>query len=409
MPPSPPPRVIERALLGYVLVVIAVLTLSPFRFAWPMHWRIDWWNDIGDMPNNLLLFLPVGYFFRLTLPRSQAWATGLALLFGATVSTLIETAQLFLPARGSSIADIVSNTSGAAVGAVLCAAVRRRFDRTLPSVLTLEHPLLNLVYLTLPLMWLTGIGVERDPARVWLLAPLGAMGALTLSGLWRYRFSAAAHLPRPALAVAVLGWFLFGAVTGLRFAPLVVAQCAAGIFLLTLLRLFVQRGPRPAERRFEHLVLLTVWPCYLAYLAMLVLWPHHAAFEPFDLAFGYPERSFDREYTLRIAEQLGALTLLGYLLAETFGRSTRSSRALLACNVALGALCALLMEVGHGFLPFDRASVARWLLGTIGSAFGVTLYAAQMSVMQLLRGGPTNVPTGAEPHSRGSALNDSSR
>lgn len=406
---SSPHRVIERALLGYVLVVIAVLTLSPFRFAWPAQWRVSFWGDVSDMPLNILLFLPVGYFFRLSLAREQRWAVPLALLFGTALSALVETTQLFLPARLCSLADVIGNGAGAGAGAVLCVAVRRRFDRTLPSVLTLEHPLLNLVYLTVPLMWLTGIGVEREPARVWLLAPLGAMGALTLSGLWRYRFSAAAHLPRPALAGAVLGWFLFGSVTGVRFAPLVVAQCAAGIFLLTLLRLFVQRGPRPAERRFEHLVLLTVWPCYLAYLAMLVLWPHHAPFEPFDLAFGYPERSFDRDFTLRIAEQLGALTLLGYLLAETFGRSTLSSRALLACNVALGALCALLMEVGHGFLPFDRASVARWLLGTIGSAFGVTLYAAQMSVMQLLRGGPTNVPTGAGLHSRGSALNDSSR
>lgn len=402
-------RVIERALLGYVLVVIAVLTLSPFRFAWPAQWHVSFWGDVGDMPRNVLLFLPVGYFLRLSLAREQRWVVPLALAFGTCLSALVETAQLFLPARGCSLADVIANGTGAAAGAVLCAAVRRRLDRTLPAVLTLEHPLLNLVYLTVPLMWLTGIGVERESARVWLLAPLGAMGALTLSGLWRYRFSAAADLPRPALAGAVLGWFLFGAVTGLRFAPLVVAQCAAGIFLLTLLRLFVQRGPRPMERRFEHLVLLTVWPCYLTYLAMLVFWPHSEPFLPFDLAFGYPERSFDREFTLRIAEQLGALTLLGYLLAETFGRSALAPRLLLARNVALGALVALLMEVGHGFLPFDRASVARWLLGTTGSAFGVMLYAAQMSVMQVLRGGPPASRADAAVQRSGSALNDSSR
>ena len=79
------------------------------------------------------------------------------------------------------------------------------------------------------------------------------MGALTLSGLWRHRFVVAADIRRPAPAFAVLGWFLFGAVTG----------------------------------------------------------PNHGA---------------------------------------------------------------LLVEIGHGFLPGDRASLWRWALG---AGFGVTLYAAQ--------------------------------
>lgn len=377
--------VIERALLGYTVVVVALLTLSPFRFAWPETWEISWWSDRGDAPANFLLFLPVGYFFRLALPRRYPRAILSAWLFGTGISVIFETVQWFLPSRVTSLFDVLGNGLGGAAGAILCNAVRRRLDRTLPAVLTLEHPLLNLVYLTLPLMWLAGVGIEATPARVWLLAPLGAVGALTLTGLWRYRLAGAA-IPRPALAFAVLGWFLFGAVAALPLAPHIVAQSAAAVFALTFMLLYV-RGPvwRPRDR-FEHKVLATLWPWYIAYLLMLVLWPHTGPFMAFDFALGYPEYGFDRAFTIRIAEQMGALTLFGYLLAESCGRSEDAHRTQVVRNIAISAACALILEILHGFLAGDRASIARWLLGTMAAGFGVMLYMAQLNVVVVLRG-----------------------
>ena len=381
--------VIESALLGYVLMVVAVLTLSPFRFEWPPSWQMGWWGDMGDAPANALLYLPVGYFLRLALPRATPRPVLCALLFGAALGVATETLQLFLPDRLSSLSDAFGNALGSAAGAVLCGAVRRRFERTLPAVLTLEHPLLNLVYLTVPLMWLTGVGVEAEPARVWLLAPLGAIGAVTLTGLWRYRFKLAADLPRPALALAVLAWFLFGAVTGLAHAPLVVAQCALGIFTLTLVLLYQTRPPSNPERRFERKVLAGVWPLFCIYLVLLVWCPLPT---PFDFAFGYPELIFDRDFTLRIAEQLGALSLLGYLLAQSFGRSFAPGPQLCLRNLLCCAMCALLLELAHGLVPGDRASIVRWMLGCASAAFGVLLYATQLSVLRMILSGRQSDP-----------------
>jgi len=386
MPSSLRQGVIEFALLGYVLMVVALLTLSPFRFAWPTTWEVSWWGDVGDAPANALLYLPVGYFLRLALPRTTARAVLYALLFGATLGITTETLQLFLPTRLSSLSDVLGNAFGAGAGAVLCGAVRRRFDRTLPAALTLEHPLLNLVYLTVPLMWLTGVGVDAEPARVWLLAPLGGMGAVILTGLWRYRFAVAADLPRPALALAVLTWFLFGALTGLAYGPLVVAQCAVGIFVLTMLLLYRARLTDKPERRFEHKVLIGVWPFFTCYLVMLVWWPYPAPFVPFDFAFGYPELIFNRDYTIRIAEQLGALTLLGYLLAESHGRSVLPPQQLIRRNMLRCAIWALFLELAHGLMPNDRASFTRWAMSSAAGGFGVMLYATQLSVMRILRG-----------------------
>jgi glycopeptide antibiotics resistance protein len=378
--------IIERALLGYVLVVVGLLTLAPFRFAWPAEWGISWSGDRADAPANFLFFLPVGYFFRLALPRHSPHAILSALLFGSGISFAIEFLQLFLPARGTSVFDLLGNGLGGAAGAVLCDAVRRRLDRALPIMLTLEHPLLNLVYLSLPLMWLAGVGVEATPARVWLLLPLGAAGTLTLAGLWRYRFAGATTLPRSVLIFAVMAWFLFGAVAGLNIAPLIVARCAIAILAFILVLLFLRGALNQPRGRFEHKVLATVWPCYLVYLLMLVLWPHHHSFVAFDFALGYPEYGFDRAFTIRIAEQLGALTLFGYLVAESFGRSVLSRRVIVARNVAFSAVCALILEILHGFLPGDRASIARFLLGVIAAGFGVMLYVAQLNVVHVLRG-----------------------
>jgi len=58
-------RLVERAVLAYGLMFVAVLTLSPMNFAWPPVWRIAWWSDWRDVPVNMLFFVPMGYLFLL--------------------------------------------------------------------------------------------------------------------------------------------------------------------------------------------------------------------------------------------------------------------------------------------------------------------------------------------------------
>ena len=382
----PPYRfAVERALLGYIVVFELLLTLSPFHFAWPALWRIAWWSDWRDFPANVLLFVPVGYFFILTLAPTHPRRLAYALLFGTAFSTVIEALQLFLPARVTALTDVLGNGLGAVAGAVLCNAVRRRLRRRLPSALTLEHPLLNVVYLMVPLMWLAGIELGASPQHVWLVAPLGAVGALTLTGLWRYRFAAAAGLPRPLVALMVLAWFLIGATTALISAPLVVTQCAVGVTALALAVLYLPRPPDPAPRRFEYKVLAAIWPVYLVYLLLQVVTPP-ISFGAFHAQLGYPLFGFDRHIAVRVAEQIAALTLCGYLVAESCGRSRLAAPWLIVRNIALAITVALALELCHGFVPFDRASVMRWALSSLGSAFGAALYAAQMNVVQVLRG-----------------------
>lgn len=168
---------IRLTLLAYVLVVLAVLTLAPFRFAWPTQWVVSWWGDVGDLPNNILLFVPLGFIFGLLRQRTSKRAAVLrALLFAAVAGLAIETSQLFLEARLSSLLDVIGNVSGSVLGALMCAALRVQMDRRMPGVLTLDLPLINLLYLLLPLMWLAGTGIGADRLRLWVLLPLAVTG-----------------------------------------------------------------------------------------------------------------------------------------------------------------------------------------------------------------------------------------
>ncbi|AYF98956.1 VanZ family protein [Protaetiibacter intestinalis] len=82
---------------------------------------------------NIAMFVPFGVL-AMTAFRMRVWSTTLA---GLATSALIEGVQLFLPTRYSTVSDLVANTAGALVGALLVAAVRRsrtRRSQQLPSV-----------------------------------------------------------------------------------------------------------------------------------------------------------------------------------------------------------------------------------------------------------------------------------
>lgn len=81
---------------------------------------------------NILLFVPFGVILTLRLPR-RLWF--FSVVIAAAVSGAVELAQgVFLPQRVPALSDIVANTSGAFLGALLVLfvwAVRRRRTRRL--------------------------------------------------------------------------------------------------------------------------------------------------------------------------------------------------------------------------------------------------------------------------------------
>lgn len=117
------------------LSAVAVLTLQPLGgsgFDAPRAAILSPTSRIGrrDALDNLVLFLPVGFFAALwwrSTSRPVVWAAGLAF----TVSFAIEITQMVLPInRAASIHDVMFNTLGGLVGAMVGMLVVRMVRRS---------------------------------------------------------------------------------------------------------------------------------------------------------------------------------------------------------------------------------------------------------------------------------------
>lgn len=95
----------ERASVGFLETVLR-LTAE----------QADAFRAVVDLAGNVAVFVPLG------LIVAAAWRSpALGLLAGLAVSGGCELVQLFEPGRVSSLVDVLTNTTGAALGAALLA------------------------------------------------------------------------------------------------------------------------------------------------------------------------------------------------------------------------------------------------------------------------------------------------
>lgn len=103
-------------LAGWSAVFLAV-GLRPYRFRYPDRFVIYLWPTPINGPLNFLCFLPFGVLLsQLSFLRSPIVV---ATVYCFLLSLCVETAQLFLPRRYASIADVTLNTLGGFFGAAL--------------------------------------------------------------------------------------------------------------------------------------------------------------------------------------------------------------------------------------------------------------------------------------------------
>lgn len=335
-PPSTPPYAptgakLGNAVLGYLVVVVLVVTLAPFEFRVPdgihlTYWTSDSrWHGVFDPIANVALFAPLGFLYALTratiapdVPGTlrRAWAGGLLL------SICIETTQIFEPARYASPTDVLTNAAGALVGAWLHHKLARRLraDALLAGGLALELPVMGLVYVSLPLLTLAALTADGGPHDSMLFPPrpaalvaLALFGATLLGTVQRRRGGSPTAAPayaRRAGAAAVIAalWFGVGALPALATTPrsffvgLVAAALTAAVVSTPLV------GSQRDERRFEAEAIGRAAP----FLALaLALYPFGQEAAGPDLTDGS---------IIRVLEGLCGFAVLGYLLAEAWGR-----------------------------------------------------------------------------------------
>ena len=167
MPPPPESnralgrlRVASGVLLLVVCAVVAVITFrqSPPEPEWQRELAaflrrayrsgLPQWITFGriEFSANIVMFVPIGFFGALVLPR-QRW---LVVPIAATASAGIEIVQaLRLPERVGSVGDVIANTVGALLGFLLAwllvANLERRARRRARSADTAPIPVVRTV------------------------------------------------------------------------------------------------------------------------------------------------------------------------------------------------------------------------------------------------------------------------
>jgi hypothetical protein len=108
---------------------------------------------------------------------------------------------------------------------------------------TLELPLMNIVYLLIPLMWLNCLSIGQEVARLWLMLLLGLFGCGVLASIYIHRLKNDGGLTPNKLSFIALSWFVVASLPVLVNFPTEVAGIGIiiGIFVQIPARLPLRR------------------------------------------------------------------------------------------------------------------------------------------------------------------------
>jgi glycopeptide antibiotics resistance protein len=379
-------------MLGYYVAVIAVITLVPFRFIVPESYMLLLTGTPLDTAANVLLFVPLGFLYRLARPPACDPVALGVLALGVLTSCGIEAVQLFEPARFSSPIDVAANGIGAWMGALATDRITRfiRADSQLVARLSLEIPLMGLVYMLIPLLWLGSLAAGGDPLRFALLLLPGLFGAQLISFVHRHRLGRPGTVSAGAVAIAAgIGMFVgvFPASATFPFGTLGLAISVAAFVRfratppspsvdarVSRYTRGVAGNPEARDRRFEGRTLRAALPFYAAHL-LAAAWLARTSVGP---------ENIDRLEILRTLELAAVFTVLGYLLAEWRGRIEEPAPQV-AVAVIVRATPLAMVVAGLRFLPDSPVRAAIWLSATVvASLYGAGLYHLQRAHIQAL-------------------------
>ena len=368
-------------LLGYVILIILLLTFNPFYFSQPEEFAFSFYGGRRNIIANILLFLPVGFLYRLTTGKRGGF------LFGALLSLTIELVQFFIPARTPSVPDILANAAGSWLGAVVHDVLSRRVMITqgMFGRLRLETPLMGLIYLLTPLLWVDMIAFEEAPGRWLLTVLLGICGAIIFSNLFRHWWRTINSRIMIYASLAAGSWFLIGAGAAL-LSSIAIPIIALGMTFLTAMLTIIPRSS--ADRRFERSTLKLLFPVFGLYLLLLALFFPFRQFDTWHAVFGFTDRIRDNSLQSLFSrvEHLAAFTAVGYMVAEWRGRLEIPFHKDILRVAFVTMVFALVLEFLSGFQSGRGASFVRLVLSVIGGSFGGTIYYMSRAHIRFLLG-----------------------
>jgi len=375
------------ALLLYIVTVVVLITLIPFEFHIPDKIQFFWWADAEDFFANIILFLPVGFFFKLSRGTNQDRFCLHALIFGALLSVAIEFAQLFVHGRFTSVIDVITNGSGAWLGGLIFVFLKKTLKEERTGRLpTLELPLMYLVYLLIPLMWLTGLSAGQEVLRWWLMVLLGLFGGGVLFSIYFYRLRDGGSVGPNKLSCLAMGWFFIGALPMLTRYPLRVIFFGAVLGTVSQLLARMLKAGERTERRFELPTLKRLFPLYLIYLLLVASWPTTVPFNEWQVFINFQEFNSGERivFTSRFIELIAAFTLFGYMIAEMRGRKNEAPGKPFAWVLITALIASVVITILKGLPVLIFFSLIEIGLISAASLYGALIYRLQLSAIEHL-------------------------
>lgn len=373
------------ALLIYMCVVVVLITLAPFEFSIPSSFTITWSTNFADFLTNIVLFIPIGFLFKLTRRKTQDFSNLQALTLGLLLSLAVESSQAFIHGRVTSVIDVIANSLGAWLGAMVFTFVGNQLkEHRAGRLIALELPLMGLVYFLIPLMWLNGLGTGEDHGRVWFLLLLGIIGAGVICSIYIHRFKPWATIGYTELSVFAICWFVLGSLPQLFCYPLKITffGIAVGVVVQLFARLADERNGH--DKRFEIPTIKKLLPVYVIYLLLLATWPSILSNSKYrsDLIFEMLGFNARIVFMSRFIELVAAFTLLGYMVAEMRSRKNESIEKTLTWTFVIAGASAIFIEVIRSCPSIYNINALSIIIEVSASFYGAAIYRLQLAAIQ---------------------------
>ncbi|MCK5417568.1 MAG: VanZ family protein [Desulfobacterales bacterium] len=375
------------ALLVYMVFMVFLITLFPFDFRIPAKIQIKILTNLADFMANIVLFIPIGFLFKLSRRPGKDVLCLNPLFFGLLLSMSIEFTQLFIPGRYTQLSDVFTNGLGAWLGAILFILLKAQLGgERAGKLFSLELPLMNLVYLLIPLMWLNGLSIGKEAARLWLLLLLGLFGTGVLCSISIYRFRNTAALSFAKLSFFVMSWFLVATLPVLLKFPIPIAVFTIGLGIAARLIAGISKADKKDDRRLELPTLKRILPLFVLYLLLLVIWPTTLPISAWLFNTDFQEFVFNKRvvFTFRFIEFIAAFTLLGYMIAEMRGRKNESAGKTLGWIFFTTLICSVIIETIRGYPPLLTSTMLEFVFIIAAGLYGGIIYRLQLAAIQRL-------------------------
>ncbi len=384
-------QVLSYVLFFYMCAVTSVITLIPFRFAFPMdHAKFSLFGGPSDAILNIFLFVPLGFLFHLiNFKKMRKWQKH-AFVFGFLFSCVIEFLQLFLEKRCTSPTDILMNGLGALLGAYIYQQfnnrMRLRNQRTV-GLMVLDLPVTNILFLLIPQLWLNSLAMGRTLQRYWLALLIGLVGVIIITGIYHQRKNFQQIISPLGMAGFTSAWYFIGAALSITKQPFMVLMISAFLGILTFLLAKTGKQKNVQIKSFEIRLIKIIIPIFILYLIGLIYFPLISPQMKWQFRFGLSAIPEDPPNVVifSLLEYLAAFSLFGFMVSLWLAKS---ETALLKKKVVISGIIfgvAGVLELIRGFHPQFESSLTQYLFAGIAGFAGILIYRVQLgSVRKLL-------------------------